>query len=152
VRDSAPAMPIPTRSFAFNRFTPQQPWLLSQQPRTGRFALIYLIPLALNRYALAHFRFTVSHSWHRALERRSRKGRVQWERMQQLIRRWLPRPISAILIPRAVCASPPEARAGCGNPLVRICTGGTEQSSNPYPYRDPTPPAALAALPFGTLL
>ena len=24
------------------------------------------------------------------------------------------RPISAILIPRAVCASPPEARAGCG--------------------------------------
>jgi RNA-directed DNA polymerase len=43
-----------------------------------------------NRYALAHFRFTVSHFWHRALERRSQKGRVQWERMQRLIRRWLP--------------------------------------------------------------
>jgi hypothetical protein len=44
-----------------------------------------------NRYALAHFRFTVSHLWHHALERRSQKGRVQWERMQRLIRRWLPR-------------------------------------------------------------
>jgi len=43
-----------------------------------------------NRYALAHFRFTVSHLWHHALERRSQKGRVQWERMQRLIRRWLP--------------------------------------------------------------
>jgi len=35
-----------------------------------------------NRYALAHFRFTVSYLWHHALERRSQKGRVQWERMQ----------------------------------------------------------------------
>ncbi len=43
-----------------------------------------------NRYALAHFRFTVSHLWHRVLERRSQKGRVLWERMQRLIRRWLP--------------------------------------------------------------
>jgi hypothetical protein len=43
-----------------------------------------------NRYALAHFRFTVSHLWHHALERRSQKGRIQWERMQRLIRRWLP--------------------------------------------------------------
>jgi hypothetical protein len=43
-----------------------------------------------NRYALAHFRFTVSNLWHHALERRSQKGRVQWERMQRLIRRWLP--------------------------------------------------------------
>jgi hypothetical protein len=37
-----------------------------------------------NRYALAHFRFTVSHLWHHALERRSQKGRVQWERMQRI--------------------------------------------------------------------
>jgi RNA-directed DNA polymerase len=43
-----------------------------------------------NRYALAHFRFTVSHLWHHVLERRSQKGRVQWERMQRLIHRWLP--------------------------------------------------------------
>src|SRR6202161_4332590 len=43
-----------------------------------------------NGHAMAHFRLTVSHLWHHALERRSQKGRVQWERMQRLIRRWLP--------------------------------------------------------------
>ncbi len=43
-----------------------------------------------NRYALAHFRLTVSRLWHHVLKRRSQKGRVQWERMQRLIQRWLP--------------------------------------------------------------
>ncbi len=43
-----------------------------------------------NRHALAHFRFTVSNLWHRALTRRSQKGHMPWERMQRLIRRWLP--------------------------------------------------------------
>ena len=43
-----------------------------------------------NRYALAHFRFTVTNLWHRTLCRRSQHGRVLWERMQRLIRRWLP--------------------------------------------------------------
>ncbi len=78
-----------------------------------------------NRYALAHFRLTVSRLWHHVLQRRSQKGRVQWERMQRLIQRWLPPPISTIPILRAVCASPPKARAVCGNPPVRICAGGT---------------------------
>ena len=43
-----------------------------------------------NRYALAHFRFTVGTYWHRTLVRRSQKGRVPWERMKRLFRRWLP--------------------------------------------------------------
>ncbi len=43
-----------------------------------------------NRYALAHFRFTVGKLWHRALKGRSQTGRVPWERMQRLIQRWLP--------------------------------------------------------------
>jgi RNA-directed DNA polymerase len=43
-----------------------------------------------NRYALAHFRFTVGKSWHHVLRRRSQKGRVSWERMTRLIRHWLP--------------------------------------------------------------
>ncbi|MDR3713981.1 MAG: hypothetical protein P4L51_14255, partial [Puia sp.] len=34
------------------------------------------------------------------------------------------RPISAILIPRAVCASPPEARAGCGKSARPDLCGG----------------------------
>src|SRR5271169_5718197 len=43
-----------------------------------------------NGHAMAHFRFTVSNLWHRTLCRRSQKGRVLWERMNRLIRRWLP--------------------------------------------------------------
>ena len=35
------------------------------------------------------FRFTVSNLWHHAC-RRSQTGRVLWERMNRLIRRWLP--------------------------------------------------------------
>jgi group II intron reverse transcriptase/maturase len=43
-----------------------------------------------NRYALAHFRFTVARYWHHVLRRRSQRGRVPWERMKRLIHRWLP--------------------------------------------------------------
>lgn len=43
-----------------------------------------------NRYALAHFRFTVGRLWQQALKRRSQKGRVPWERMKRRIHRWLP--------------------------------------------------------------
>ncbi len=43
-----------------------------------------------NRYALAHFRFTVGKLWHHVLARRSQRGRVPWERMKRLIDRWLP--------------------------------------------------------------
>ena len=55
-----------------------------------------------NRYALAHFRFTVSNLWYRVLRRRSQNGRVLWERMQRLIRRWLP--------PAHVCHPYPSRR------------------------------------------
>jgi hypothetical protein len=55
-----------------------------------------------NRYALAHFRFTVSNLWHRTLCRRSQYGRVLWERMNRLIRRWLP--------PARICHPYPSCR------------------------------------------
>jgi RNA-directed DNA polymerase len=55
-----------------------------------------------NRYALAHFRFTVGQFWHRTLEGRSQRGRVPWERMTRLIRRWLP--------PVRICHSYPSLR------------------------------------------
>ncbi|MCL2661223.1 MAG: group II intron reverse transcriptase/maturase [Acidobacteriaceae bacterium] len=55
-----------------------------------------------NRYALAHFRFTVGKYWHHALCRRSQKGRVRWDRMKRLIRRWLP--------PAHICHSYPPRR------------------------------------------
>jgi len=55
-----------------------------------------------NRYALAHFRFTVGRLWHRALLRRSQRGRVPWDRMKRLINRWLP--------PAHICHPYPERR------------------------------------------
>ena len=55
-----------------------------------------------NRYALAHFRFTVGKLWHRALARRSQRGRVPWDRMKRLINHWLP--------PARICHPYPERR------------------------------------------
>jgi len=55
-----------------------------------------------NRHALAHFRYTVSNLWHRALCRRSQHGRVKWERMKRLIRKWLP--------PAHICRPYPSRR------------------------------------------
>src|SRR5207244_7912835 len=45
-----------------------------------------------NQNALWIFRFQVGRLWHRALSRRSQKGRVLWNRMRRLITRWLPLP------------------------------------------------------------
>jgi len=44
----------------------------------------------MNGDAVARFRFEVGRLWHRALCRRSQKGRVLWERMRRLIDRYLP--------------------------------------------------------------
>ncbi|MBV8846223.1 MAG: group II intron reverse transcriptase/maturase [Bryobacterales bacterium] len=44
----------------------------------------------MNMPALFRFRSQVGWLWHRALSRRSQTGRVRWDRMQRLIRRWLP--------------------------------------------------------------
>lgn len=43
-----------------------------------------------NEYALHLVRYQFGRLWHRALSRRSQKGRVKWPRMQRLLRRWLP--------------------------------------------------------------
>jgi RNA-directed DNA polymerase len=55
-----------------------------------------------NRYALAHFRFSVGKLWHQVLRRRSQRGRVPWERMTRLIDRWLP--------PARICHPYPSRR------------------------------------------
>ncbi len=55
-----------------------------------------------NRYALAHFRFSVGKLWHHVLRRRSQRGRVPWERMTRLIDRWLP--------PARICHPYPSRR------------------------------------------
>jgi len=48
----------------------------------------YGVPL--NIPSLYLFRSKVGWLWHRALSRRSQKGRVRWDRMRRLIDRWLP--------------------------------------------------------------
>lgn len=48
--------------------------------------------VSLNGEALAVFRNAVIRTWKRALERRSQRGRVTWERMSRLTGKWLPSP------------------------------------------------------------
>ena len=45
-----------------------------------------------NLYAMKTFYWQVGRMWHRALERRSQKAQVTWQRMQKIIDRWLPKP------------------------------------------------------------
>jgi hypothetical protein len=44
----------------------------------------------MNSPALQLFRFQVGRLWHRALCRRSQNGRIRWDRMRRLLKRWLP--------------------------------------------------------------
>ena len=48
----------------------------------------YGVPM--NAPALYTFRFQAGWLWHRTLSRRSQNGRILWDRMRRLIRRWLP--------------------------------------------------------------
>ena len=50
----------------------------------------YGVPM--NGCALLLLRCQVGRLWHRALSRRSQNGRVRWNRMSRLIKRWLPAP------------------------------------------------------------
>jgi len=50
----------------------------------------YGVPM--NTPALARFRFWVGWHWHRALSRRSQRGRIPWTRMTRLINHYLPPP------------------------------------------------------------
>ena len=62
----------------------------------------YGVPM--NSAALHLFRFQVGRLWHRALCRRSQNGRVRWDRMRRLLKRWLP--------PARVCHPYPLRRFG----------------------------------------
>jgi RNA-directed DNA polymerase len=57
-----------------------------------------------NSRAIVRFRNEVNRLWRRALSRRSQKGRVNWQRMQPLITRWIPRARIAQPYPSVVLA------------------------------------------------
>ena len=65
-------------------------------PETGRWLRsvvgghIRYYGVPTNSRALDLFRFQTGRLWHRALSRRSQKGRVLWDRMRRLIDYWLP--------------------------------------------------------------
>ncbi len=65
----------------------QGQWLRSVM--LGHFRY-YGVPM--NGPALCEFRYHVVGLWKRALERRSQKARIRWERMYRLARNWLPYP------------------------------------------------------------
>jgi len=48
----------------------------------------YGVPM--NTPSLHIFQFQIGWHWHRALSRSSQNGRILWDRMRRLIRRWLP--------------------------------------------------------------
>ena len=58
----------------------------------------------MNGRVLSLFRYRVAWLWYRALNRRSQKSRLTWERMQRLINRWLP--------PARICHPYPLRRLG----------------------------------------
>ena len=60
-------------------------WLASVVEGHFRY---YGVPM--NTPALKAFRFRVVWHWHRALGRRSQRGRIRWERMKRLAARYLP--------------------------------------------------------------
>jgi len=62
----------------------------------------YGVPM--NGRALTMFRFRVGWLWYRALSRRSQTGRKSWERMDRLIKQWLP--------PARICHPYPLYRMG----------------------------------------
>ena len=74
-------------------------WLRSV---VGGHMRYYGVPM--NSPALHVFRFQVGWLWHRALSRRSQKGRVLWDRMRRLIDRYLP--------PAHICHPYPLRRLG----------------------------------------
>jgi len=45
-----------------------------------------------NFRAMSQFRYQVYRAWQQALRRRSQRGHITWERLNQIIDRWLPKP------------------------------------------------------------
>jgi RNA-directed DNA polymerase len=62
----------------------------------------YGVPL--NFPALQRFRHIIGRLWKRALDRRSQRARIRWDRMSRYIERWLP--------PVHICHPYPTTRLG----------------------------------------
>ena len=78
-----------------------------------------------NSASLQAFHFHVRTLWRRTLRRRSQKDRTTWERIDTLMRRWIPTP--RILHPwpfSRFAVSYPRWEPGARNGLAGFCAGG----------------------------
>jgi RNA-directed DNA polymerase len=81
-----------------------------------------------NSQALAAFRLRVTKLWQRSLRRRSQKDGTIWERITQLAKDWIPKPLILHPWPSIRFAvTHPRWEPYAGKPLVRFCAGGAQQ-------------------------
>ena len=66
-----------------------------------------------NTEAVAAFRKQVIRHWFKALRGRSQRTRVDWDRMNLYVKRWIPRPVCSIPSGRCALTLGPEAGAQC---------------------------------------
>ena len=81
----------------------QARWLASVVAGHARY---YGVPG--NAQAIRAFRREVTRLWHKALSRRSQKGRITWDRMGRITRRWIP--------PARITHPYPDARFAATHP------------------------------------
>ncbi len=80
-----------------------------------------------NSAALKAFRYVILRAWHHVLNRRSQRSRMNWERMPELARQWLPMPRISHPWPNARFAvRHPRWEPSAVIPHARICAGGAQ--------------------------
>ena len=78
-----------------------------------------------NQRALIMFRDEITRRWQRALNRRSQRGTLSWEKTKRLADEWLPQPRIRHPWPnQRFAVTHPRWEPYAGNPHVRICAGG----------------------------
>ena len=92
-----------------------------------------------NGKRLQAFRDGVVRYWRHTLRRRSQTSRIDWERMDRLVRRWIPSIRIMHPYPNVrFDATHPRKEPYAGKPLVRICAGGSGRPlSLPRPFENP---------------
>ena len=94
----------------------------------------------MNGHSVSAFRKEVCQLWWKVLKRRSHKHRLPWDRMKRFADKWLPSPVSVILILPSESALLPEARTVCGRAArTGLCGGrratGVPTATTPRPDR-----------------
>jgi RNA-directed DNA polymerase len=99
-----------------------------------------------NSAAVASFRYHVVRHWRRSLRRRSQRSRLDWERMNRLAVRWLPRSRPAPLARATLRRHDPRQEPSALDAHAGICAGGRRQRrSLPRSTGHPSPASEVHA-------